>query len=625
MQDSDHVANNVVGIVPTDENMVSRDPELSPAQIPLQIPSRALFLKNLVKLAPRADVAEFRLGVCIPSVCTKPDLQEIVNEVSKLVLLNASAIRCETQPKKHVEVDQIIIITVYGIIGLLVFAGTSLELLLRFTKQEPIDDIYLQKRSMWIQSVVAFSIPRNTRKLLSSDPGENSGIACIRGMKFISICLYIVVWTYATPQDFHFLKYRSAFYFLKFMEEWWFSVFANSSAGIDTLFLIAGLYLSHQLWSKSNGQRMMINAPKFLLKWYSRFTLSHILVISAMLCLPLLGNGPIWDDVVTPIVQNCRERWWLNVFALNNFWESDTTCLSHTWLLSCLFHMVLISPILLFILSRSTTVGIFVNCIIIMGSCVAIAMVTLMNDLPPAPAFYFLSFVNVKIIWQKLFIQAYDHISPFCIGILLGFFFNRYDKMKLKKTTVLIGWVSAVACNLTVMCGLYGYRNGEQMEMSLSAVYAAVHRLVWSLGISWMIFACFYGYGGFVNSILSWKFFIPCDRISALIYILHPLILLLHEGQLREKMYMGHFEQVMYATAYIVFTIALATLCYVICVAPYLFFEKKLWREPQLTSNVEEVESGKEKSKEHFEEKKEIYKEKKKFQFFRQSITITPK
>ncbi|GFS99241.1 hypothetical protein NPIL_638841 [Nephila pilipes] len=280
------------------------------------------------------------------------------------------------------------------------------------------------------------------------------------------------------------------------MEEWWFTVFANGSAGIDTLFLIAGLHLSHQLWRKSDGQNIMINAPKFLLKWYSRFTLSHILVISAVLCLPILGNGPIWDDVVTPTLRNCRERWWLNIFAINNFWASDTTCLPHTWLLSCLFHMVLISPILLFILSRSTTVGIFVNLMIIMGSSVAIAMVTLMNDLPPAPAFYFLSFVNIKIIWQKLFIQAYDHIAPFCLGILLGFFISRNAKVTLKKTTVLIGWVSAIACNLTVMCGLYGYRHGEQMEMSLSAIYASVHRLVWALGISWMVFACTYGYGG---------------------------------------------------------------------------------------------------------------------------------
>lgn len=35
----------------------------------------------------------------------------------------------------------------------------------------------------------------------------------------------------------------------------------------------------------------------------------------------------------------------------------------------------------------------------------------------------------------------------------------------------------------------------------------------------------------------------------------------------------------MYATAYIVFTIAAAALCYITCVAPFTFFEKKLWNQ----------------------------------------------
>lgn len=33
----------------------------------------------------------------------------------------------------------------------------------------------------------------------------------------------------------------------------------------------------------------------------------------------------------------------------------------------------------------------------------------------------------------------------------------------------------------------------------------------------------------------------------------------------------------MYATAYIVFTIAISALCYVTCVSPFTFFEKKIW------------------------------------------------
>lgn len=33
----------------------------------------------------------------------------------------------------------------------------------------------------------------------------------------------------------------------------------------------------------------------------------------------------------------------------------------------------------------------------------------------------------------------------------------------------------------------------------------------------------------------------------------------------------------MYATAYIVFTVAIAIICYICCVSPFTFFETKLW------------------------------------------------
>ncbi|GBM36605.1 Nose resistant to fluoxetine protein 6 [Araneus ventricosus] len=570
------------------------------------------FLRNLVKIAPRADVAAFRLGVCLPSLCSMDDLQLIIKE------------------------------------GLLIFGGTALEVYFRFTKTEPIDDVYIQKTNIWVQSMLAFSVPRNTRKLFSLTSIETSKIGVVRGMKIFSICIYILVWTYATPQDYHFFKFRNAFSFFKFFEQWWFTVLANASAGVDSIFLLAGFQLAYNYWKNSRTQRITVNAAKFLLKWYSRFTLSQILVITLLLLLPLVGSGPIWDDVVDPTIKNCKQRWWLNLLGLNNFWPSDTTCLAHTWLICCMFHLFLISPILIFILSRSTTVGVFVNCILIMGSSVAIAMVTLMNDLPPTPAFYFMSFVNIKSIWQKVFIQAYDHIGPFCIGILLGFFLTRYEKLKVNKIVVCVGWLFAAALSLSVLCGLYGYHHGEIMEMTRSAVYASLHRSVWSLGIAWIIFACYYGYGGIVNTILSWEYLIPLDRLAVLLYVLHPLAMFLHEGTLREKMYMGHLDQAIYTTAYIVFTVALAAVCYITCAAPFMFFEKKMWYEPEPTPMIGDPESPSEKTKRCICEKPhssssimdemenpklkikdcirdKIETQKKRLRFFRQSVTITPR
>ncbi|CAL1299295.1 unnamed protein product [Larinioides sclopetarius] len=218
----------------------------------------------------------------------------------------------------------------------------------------------------------------------------------------------------------------------------------------------------------------------------------------------------------------------------------------------------------------------------------------------------------------------------------------------LFQIAVCVGWVLAVVLSLTVLCGLYGYHQGEIMEMTRSAIYAALHRSVWSLGMAWIIFACYYGYGGIVNTILSWEYLIPLDRLVVLFYVLHPLAMFLHEGTLREKMYMGHLDQVIYATAYIVFTVVLSAVCYVTCAAPFMSFEKKLWYEPEPTPMIGDPESPSEKIKSCICEKPhssssimddmenpklkikdcirdKIETQKKRLKFFRQSVTITPR
>ena len=46
--------------------------------------------------------------------------------------------------------------------------------------------------------------------------------------------------------------------------------------------------------------------------------------------------------------------------------------------------------------------------------------------------------------------------------------------------------------------------------------------LAWSIGISIIIF-CNTGYGGVVNSVLSWPGWDPLVRLSYGVYLLHPI------------------------------------------------------------------------------------------------------
>lgn len=540
------------------------------------------FLRNLVKLAPRADIADMRLGICVPSLCNMDDLGKMkathAGSFDELITI----LRCETKEDKELEVEQIIILAVLGVIAFFVLCGTSIDTILRTMASGRVDDVFFKKQNMYIQFLVAFSLGNNFRKLvkLETDDGQ---LSCVRGIKFLSVCLIIFVSTYTMPIDLHFLKYKSTFNIYRFMDQWWFSVIANSSAGIDTLFFLAGLQITYKMWKKAKAEmtadkKVSVNVIKFLIVWYSRLTASQLLVIALFVMFPLIGSGPLWGDVVIPEVEHCKSTWWMNILFINNFWPSNETCLYHTWFLTSLMHMLIVTPFLLWILSRWNVAGVLLMVALIVGSCIAVAMVTFVNEMPPSLSIYFLSFLNLRWMWDKMFIQVYDHLAPFCIGILTGYLLARDPKIEFRKVTVIIGWSATIAFSLSVLLGLFSYRHGETMEPALSALYAGAHRPAWALGIAWIVFSCTFGYGGAVNELLSWNLFIPFERLSNMMYLLYPLVILFHSGQVREKMYMAHLDQVVYSLAYIFLTCILAAFCYVIFVVPYRFLESMTWR-----------------------------------------------
>ncbi|GFT69782.1 nose resistant to fluoxetine protein 6, partial [Nephila pilipes] len=54
--------------------------------------------------------------------------------------------------------------------------------------------------------------------------------------------------------------------------------------------------------------------------------------------------------------------------------------------------------------------------------------------------------------------------------------------------------------------------------------YTALNRTCFACGLAWVIFVSVSGQGGVVNSILSWKFWIPLSRLTFCAYLFHPLV-----------------------------------------------------------------------------------------------------
>ncbi|KYN30591.1 hypothetical protein ALC56_15287 [Trachymyrmex septentrionalis] len=86
---------------------------------------------------------------------------------------------------------------------------------------------------------------------------------------------------------------------------------------------------------------------------------------------------------------------------------------------------------------------------------------------------------------------------------------------------VIICWTLGAACNILVLFGLYK----RQISVLYTAIYIALSKTVWAIGIAWIVIICCTEHGGLVKEFLSCKIWIPLSRLTYCAYLLHPFII----------------------------------------------------------------------------------------------------
>lgn len=107
----------------------------------------------------------------------------------------------------------------------------------------------------------------------------------------------------------------------------------------------------------------------------------------------------------------------------------------------------------------------------------------------------------------------------------------------LLKILVATGWILAAGFCLSVVYGNSGVAAGNyENSADVNNLFQSASRVAWSLGLSWLIFACCAGYGGPINALLSWRAFIPLSRLTYMAYIVHPVVIFTFYGSLRQAL-----------------------------------------------------------------------------------------
>ena len=89
-------------------------------------------------------------------------------------------------------------------------------------------------------------------------------------------------------------------------------------------------------------------------------------------------------------------------------------------------------------------------------------------------------------------------------------------------------WISAILLSSLCIFGLYpDFRDFPKIYFTRwpHILYQGFSRVLWALGLSYMIYACETSNGGIVNRVLTWKLWLPLSRLTYSAYLIHLTVI----------------------------------------------------------------------------------------------------
>lgn len=529
----------------------------------------------------------YKIGVCMPSTCSMEDLQEILG----LVPVNFLPMRvkhCDDGEVKQLNTDQIVFIVVLVLFGILVISGTIFEAWL-YLRYSTFKGYHKDKIP---QFLLAFSIYGNTKKLLKSERSSSGAdIPIINGMYVCGTFLVVIYHTYFMPFFLDFSSHGASLG--DYLKDWKFTLLSTMGISIEAYFLFSGLFLVYPRYRREQKE-VKINVFRILIRRYLRLCPSMLVILGIIVFVPLISSGPVWPEIFGVAAKNTRKWWWTYALMFNNFLEVKDQNFLYLWFIPCLMQITIIGAILLWIISKCQTFGIFLTIATGAACNIALGILTYYRNYPPTYAIYY--YHNREYFEETIYTSPLSHVFSYGIGMLLGLFMAKNPTLKWSKTHVTIGWIVSLLMTTGSQFLCYIGYEGLDPDPTLAAIYAATHRTLFSLGMSWIILACTHGYGGVFAKILGWKAFGILGKLGYFGYLIHYIVITYHVSSTRVPLMYSHYEIFLRFCGYSALTFAGAYVLYITFELPLVFIESFFLptrSEPNVQNNAGVQANGK--------------------------------
>lgn len=97
------------------------------------------------------------------------------------------------------------------------------------------------------------------------------------------------------------------------------------------------------------------------------------------------------------------------------------------------------------------------------------------------------------------YINFYTRAVPWLVGAGLAYIIcgiqAKKIKIELSPFWIMCGWIVSTGLCLGALYGIVPFTDYDYTTLE-AAFYLSFHRVMWALGLAWVVFACVQGYGG---------------------------------------------------------------------------------------------------------------------------------
>ncbi|XP_072028216.1 nose resistant to fluoxetine protein 6-like [Amphiura filiformis] len=382
--------------------------------------------------------------------------------------------------------------------------------------------------------LMSFSIFHNTEKIFSTG-SPSSMLGSLNGIRVLSMWWVILGHSMYFPYG---LRYDNPVYIVDQFDKTALFPVLNGTFSVDTFFVLSGFlvtYLTLKELRKTSGR---INWFQFYFHRFWRITPLYMVCLAIWATLtPYLGNGTGKDAFLKYTSDACQKYWWTNLLYISNLYPFPGNlgdhCMTWNWYLSNDMQFYIISPLIIYCLYKSRKWGVSLLALLCGVSFGSTAYICWYWGLPAygGDTPYYnnrtTTTPGIEQIDDFIYGKPYVRIQTYLVGMMLGYITYRMNgkPYRLNMFVNILGWTVSAALACTIIYGLQA--TGPDTQQWLSIAYNCLSRFTFAVAVSWVMFACVTGNGGYVNMFLSWTLWTPLAKLSFGAYLVHPIIIYL--------------------------------------------------------------------------------------------------